>query len=490
MIVLVDFQHRQVTIPNKHRYRRGDTVWVSVINYNPYLYQAAVNGTDTATETPTAGALFSSFLNPTNLSTIVAGLAPGAGAATLSLGNISTELNAKVNDARYGIIMATSSQPVRDFMAADSARKVKPPPPGKHPKLTPEERLEILAESADEIYQDYLQKVKQDQKNIDTLNNNLQEQLYVLSGKTDFLYDTVPENGYFNSKVLMDTLKATYGRLKRQVDVELNKLNEEQFQLNVEIAPLKVLYSGKNDTVNKNEVRVRDSLLNNFYVQGIKVLTKLDSTVSMSEVLRRKNAIMQINPLRTTYTSLPLYFLNGPKDITVSITPWSDSSRLPSYNTTIELPLLHYFILGVSAGFYTSWLGDQNYAADSTTSITTDTVTSYRLIKDGTSHAEVGAVAHVYAAGRIASELYLGGSFGAGVSFAANPKPRLFLGGTLIYGDYNRLVLTVGLATGYTQRMSSAFSLDKPYGSPPTSVTSNVMKVSPFISLTYSFLNN
>jgi hypothetical protein len=488
MTVFVDFQNRKIGLPCRHIYHRGDTVYVVVYNYNPYLYQVAVNGTDTATETPTEGTLFSTFLNPSNISTIVAGLASQSGIGGTAF-SPSLETSAKV-DYAYDLEYKAAPQPIRDSLDKALYLVPKPPPGNSNKKLTKEQKLEMLGKMSDRVFDKYLPKVRQDQQDIQDLVDSLQELLYNMSKKTDFLYDAVPDDQKFNSGTLIDSIRSNYKAFKKKVDSLLKRANEELFAFSDESSPLKALYSNKDEIDNNNQVRVRDSLVINFYTQGIKLLNQMDSTVSITEVLRRKNAILQINPLRSTYTSLPLYFLNGPKDIAVSVTPWSDSSRLPSYNTTLELPMKRYFIIGVSAGFYTSWLGDENFATDSTITGNAPGDTSYQLIRDGKSRLEFGIAAHVFVAWRLCGQLYAGPSFGAGMSFESNAKPRVFLGGTIIFGDNNRIALTGGITGGYTQRLSAPFKQGVMYGSPPADFTSNQISSNAFISLTYSFLNN
>ena len=73
-LVTVDFANRQVNFPCKDNFKRGESLLVQIINYNPYLYKVSINNSDTSNVPPVQGQIFSWFLDPSNLSSIVSGL--------------------------------------------------------------------------------------------------------------------------------------------------------------------------------------------------------------------------------------------------------------------------------------------------------------------------------------------------------------------------------------------------------------------------------
>jgi hypothetical protein len=470
-VIVVNFQDKSVTTPawNQDHYKRGDKIRICVINCNPYLYKVVVNGTDSNQVPPAVGPIFSWVLNPSSLSSIASAVSASPAAAIVGAAPLSSSEQMALKQkiiARSNIFTPTVSANYRTHLTQDP--------------------VSALQNASNDFFTTYITKILNRTTEIGTINSAIEIMLYSFASKTDFLYRNYTDDENLHKDYITD-LKNNYQVYKGQVDDKLTEIEGDQLQYFSDVAAFSDLYE-KN-----NLLKSRDSLIGAFFSASISLLTKMDSTLSISEVLRRKPALLQLQAMSTTYTSLEQFYLKDIKDITVSISPWSDSaSKLNSYNTIIELPVYRHFRFGIGAGFYISGLGDQQYAIDSTISTNSSGAadTTYKIQKDGKNNFEFGVSALVYGAWSIGGKFYLGPSIGTGVSLSGTIKPRLFAGGTLVYGETNQVMVTAGWAFGNSQTLSEAFSTSKTYSSIPMNFTKNAMNNGFLISVHYSFLSN
>jgi hypothetical protein len=473
-VIIVNFQDKSVTTPawNQDHYKRGDKIRICVTNCNPYLYKVVVNGTDSNQVPPAVGPIFSWILDPSNLSSIVSAVSASPAAAVVGAADLSAPEHMSLKQKI--ITRANNFTPtVNDHYRTEL--RINPDP------------VIALQNASNTFFTDYLTKIQNRTSEIATINSDIETMLYTLAGKTDFLFKNNTDDVTLHTDYITD-MKNQYHTYKGQVDGKLAEIKGDQLQYFNDVVAFSDLYE-------KNKLlKSRDSLIGAFFSASITLLTKMDSTLSISEVLRRKPALLQLQAMSTTYLSLDQFYLKDIKDITVSISPWSDSaSKLNSYNTTIELPVYHHFRFGIGAGFYMSGIGDQQYAIDSTigTNSSGGADTTYKIQKDGKNNLEFGVSALVYGASSIGGKFYLGPSIGTGVSLSgATIRPRLFAGGTLVYGETNQVMVTAGWAFGNSQTLSDAFSLSKTYSSIPMNFTKNAMNNGLFVSVHYSFLSN
>jgi hypothetical protein len=473
-IITVDVQKKTVTFPCKDHFKRGDYVQIKVIDYNPYLYKVSINNSDTSTVAPTEGALFSWFLNPADLTSIASSITNVAGVV-----------------GSAGVVPGpTTFDQVSDRAALAAVRSI---PAAKIAELPAAAQhgspKDILTAKAVKDFSDYQQKCQQEANKIWALNSQIQADIYTLAASTDFLYQLDPPANSFqfaNLESLRTNLESTYSKYRQQVEPDIQTLSTEYAQFTADASLYYSLFPAN------SQLRAGDSLINQFYSKGLALLAKMDSTLSYQEVQKRKAVILQLESISQEYLTLPQYFLNDIKNIAIQISPWSDSAKISSFNTNIQLPQLHHFVFGVNAGFYLSWLGDDSYGLDTTMTVTPSgpTDTAYKFVKTNNGRAEVGINALAYGAWRLMDRFYAGPVMGAGLSISSDSKPRLFLGGTLLYGETNKVMISGGFVTGYTKRLSPLF--------PPTTIQQHMpqnymidqMKGGWFLSINYSFLGN
>jgi hypothetical protein len=472
-LIVVDFKNRTVTTPGwkQDHYNQGDKVSICVTNCNPYLYRVLVNGTDSNQVPPAMGAVFSWLLDPTNLSSIVSAAAANPLAGTEGMPSL-TQQETKNYTKSINLRANGFTSTIRNYFINHQG--------------TPPDPLAALKQASNDFFKQYIDLITKRSNEITTINNNIQTAMYTLAGETDFLYQNNTDDATLHKDYIGD-LKNTYQTQKAIVDSKIGEIRTDQLQYFNDMSAFSDLYD-------KNKLlKTRDSLLGSFFASSISLLNKMDSTLSISEVLRRKPALLQLQALSTNYISLPQFYLKDVKDITISIAPWSDSaSKLPSYSTTVELPVYHHFRFGAGVGFYVSGLGNRQYAIDS--SIVTNSAgnpdTTYKIQADGKNRMEFGVSALVYGGWCIGGKFYLGPSIGTGVSLSGTIRPRLFIGPTLVYGESNQIMVTVGWALGQSQTVSSVFSnFSQSYGSLPTNFTKNAISNGFYVSVHYSFLN-
>jgi hypothetical protein len=470
--VTVDFGNKTVSFPCKDHFQRGDAVQVIVKNYNPYLYKVSINNSDTSTAVPAEGQIFSWFLNPSNLSAITGNIS----SLTAGMGRALPADEKQVEDS-YSDRMVT--QQFDNFRPQTKAR-VQTLVATKPPKQT----LTQIAQEDLKRWQDW---TSDEVPDIESINDDITAGLYTLSAATDDQYKLTPPPtsiGQTFIEARKTDLQDHFGTWRKEVKEELDTVKIRHSIFTLDIADYIPIFK-KN-----SRVRVGDSLINLFFVESISLLTKMDSLLSYPELQKRKTALLQLESLTDTYTTLPQYFLKDVKQLSIQVLPWNDSLKLSSFSTNIELPQLHHFILGVSGGFYISGLADQTYGFDTAVNSPAVGDTAYTLVKTNKGTTEIGVSTMAYGAWRLMNKFYFGPTLGAGISLASKPKPRFFLGGTFVLGETNRLMISGGLAAGFSTDLSPIFQSGKPYSHLPQNFTTDQMRSSWFISINYSFLGN
>lgn len=437
--VTVDFKTKQIDFSTRELNKR-DAVQLRVINYNPNLYKLSVVDIDTLDIIPpNNGTLLSNFLNNNNLADLVANLSSAVSVVPALAGG-------------------------KALLAAVGGKK----------NATPT----VL-----EIQSDEIDAILQQKQQIDNINQDAENLLYDLQRKFRIKMEPViscAEGEIASEKTIAD-IEQKMGVLRKRLINQQHAIEERAFNYIKKVTPH---YTAMQKDAG---LKLNDTLIRGSYARMTTALTAAQSNVSLQA---QDKLITQLKQLQLSstgcYTSLPLYLFDDRKKITIEFKPRADSLGLPPYKTTFFLPWVPRQVWGVSAGIYTGGLFNETYATKENED------SSFSVMKEKHSgKAEFGINALAYTGWNLTKEKcnYLGVAFGAGMSVADKPKPRILLGASFITGDKNRLMITGGVIGGFVSRLSSAYSTDRKYVTNPGTVTRDVIRPGWFISLNYSFIN-
>lgn len=437
--VTVDFKTKQIDFSSKTLNKR-DAVQLRVINYNPNLYKLSVVDVDTLDIIPpNNGTLLSDFLNNNNLADLVANLSSVVSIVPALAGG-------------KALVMAS----------------------GGDKSATP---------AVAEIQSGEIDTILQQKRQIDNINQDAEKLLYNLQRK--FRIRTEPfiscTEGEIASEKTITGIEQEMAVLRERLINEQHTIEEQAFSYIKKVSP--------HYTAIQNDagLKLNDTLIRGSYARMNTALVAAQSNISLPA---QDKLITQLKQLQLSsagcYTSLPLYLFDDRKKITIEFKPRADSLGLPPYKTTFFLPWVPRQIWGVSAGIYTGGLFNETYAMKQNED------SSFSIMKEKRSgKAEFGINALAYTGWNLTKEKcnYLGIAFGAGMSVADKPKPRILLGASFITGDKNRLMITGGVIGGFVSRLSSAYSTGSKYTANPGTVTRDVIRPGWFLSLNYSFIN-
>ena len=164
--------------------------------------------------------------------------------------------------------------------------------------------------------------------------------------------------------------------------------------------------------------------------------------------------------------------------INISLLPWENDSRLPSYHTAFTFPkTTTYTEVGIS--FYYSELYDKEYSIIGDTEM----APSYRLVEEDKAKGEIGTTILLRYGGRLKPGLGIHATIGPGISINRKLRPRLLMGGGFAIGRHHMLTFDGGFIAGYVDRKSNAFNLDVNYATVPEQITIPKLKLNYFISI-------
>ncbi|GAA6766872.1 hypothetical protein AAFH68_28190 [Flavobacterium sp. CGRL1] len=182
---------------------------------------------------------------------------------------------------------------------------------------------------------------------------------------------------------------------------------------------------------------------------------------------------------------------------TVNVTPKANiNGGINLKNEEIPVDILGGFHADVTTGLFITSLVDQKYSisADSTLvagSIPDTYLKRKKIVKEDLGNRDFGVSALFHFYYKFNPYINPSLSLGAGMTISDKPKLRYFLGGSLLFGKVNRLVVTYGAAMGQIEELSDRYAKDAG-GNIYTSNSETAVdykkrfEVKPFLSLTYS----
>lgn len=462
--ILYDFKTKNIAFPkDAYKLKRSDAVRIKVSHFNPILYQVVIDGRDSSAHSVMdSNNLLSAFMTLSNLSTLVTGLN-----STVSAGTVAKAVAEPL----------TKGMQIQNFIQTPAGERGKgaggPNPPGEEKDCLPKLKKVFGQQTAV----------------IDGLNDRLSN---LKSDMTDSLltWDSLfaaqrhiyPECDEFTTLAGSgNRLKASFKALKKSIGQLYKDITKAQRTYLDTVAGCTVTI--KKD--GNDAYRVRDSLIKTYYTLALANLGIIDTAMNYKLLLPLEQSIDRMKDVKSCYTSAPIFLMGDSRIFSLAFKPFRDS--LPTYGPMVfELPWSQRRIWGISGGFYTAYLPSEHYTGQQATG---DTL--YKLVKDNTGNMEVGINALAYVAWKVSwadqkKYNYMGVSFGAAMSINSTPKPRLLLGASYVSGRTNRLLVSLGLMAGYTDKLSNAYNLTDRF-SASGGYTKNVMRVGPFLSLNYSF---
>ena len=241
------------------------------------------------------------------------------------------------------------------------------------------------------------------------------------------------------------------------------------------------------DCINLNpELKTKQAFIDSFYKLANAELASFDTAISSKKIDDMYTAFIKLSQNKPCYTSLPIYINNDVKIFTINLKPVDDKSNLPAYQTSFALPDYQYKIWGVSGGIFVNGLHNELY-----TNKRKENDTTYNLVSEKQGKVQLGVNALAYIGWQIKETRpdYFGVCFGAGMSLESKAKPRVLLGVSFITGEKNRIGFSAGFTGGFVSKLSDAFSTTANYVKPAENYQKDVMKMSGFLSINYSFLS-
>ena len=461
--VIFDFKLKKFNFPNDlSSLKRGDAIRVKVINYNPFLYQVNINGTDSTSQAVVDNNnLLNAFTNLTNLGTVVGNLAGGPAG-----GNGASFIPPKNGE----------------------------PPPWKPTASEKPENQEKLIK----VFVNYYGYIGQWAQTFRDLKNEINLDLYTWDhyfAAQRYLYPTCNDFAVLWQRA--GDIMTMFKDLQIEIGKDYTDVTILQTQYFKDVAAYNDLLYDKNYPLQSSN-RFQDSIVQRFFTGANANFNICDSLLSYKVFTLTEESMDRMKDVTPTYTSLPLFLTADSKVVTVGFSPWSDSLKLPSFPaTSFELPWAQQYVYGINAGVYIAHIPTKGFSA-----VASDTSTTgggpYTIVEDDPSKSEIGINAMAYLARKLNKDdykhyNYLGASFGAAMSISSTPKPRFMAGVTFVHGRTNRLVVTFGGMGGYSTVISSGYSnYSKPgmtYVSQPTNFTKSGFASGYFLSFGYSFIN-
>ncbi|WP_132055371.1 hypothetical protein [Pseudocnuella soli] len=470
---MYDFRTKQLHVPKGvEKLDKRSAFQVKVVGYNPYLYKLLIDDRDSSVSAAVDSKLLSWFVDPANLSGIVANLASTVG--PIPLGNPMPNV-AKIMQipADFGI----RTELMKDgYNVADSA-------------VIPSRNPTIAYENAESILQAQVVVMEKEQGMLDDFYDQLGN--FHLS-VTDFfkaqrvMFPSCDDFSKWASAGKMNMVKRTMESYRQRINKLKMTIRDDQTKYHIAISKYR-------EQVDKNQnLKEGDAIVASFYKEAATALTEAAKAVSHKNFADLKAQLEIMANSSTCYTSAPIFMMQRAKTVSIEFKPRFDSLVVPSYKTSFVLPFIQQKVSGISGGIHYSSLSSRSYS-NKTVLGSQPGDTLYQLTGNGLGAGQLGINSLAYVGWKADKDNYKanywGVSFGAGLSIESKPKPRVLLGGSYISGEDNRLLITAGIIAGQVARLSSAFNTTTQYRQPVSDVVVDRLTLGAFLSVNYSFLN-
>lgn len=458
--ILLDFRAKKLGIP-KGALKKGDYIRVKVINYNPLLYKVNVDNIDSSVTQPNDTGFLGMFLSPDKFSSAVANLiSPLTTVTAPKVAKNSTKGKAPFKETKD----QTESYQSENVDSTKNRKK------GPDEIVTPLLNRYINYDTIKK--REILQLRKDAELKLEELSKEFAElqSMYLDCSK---LIDTVIRRKANSYQIEFKELLMRSRAISQQLSDTTT-----QFKFNL------AEYTG---FINNNPwFKIRYAFIDTFYKIATAELANIDTAISHKKITEMYAAFIKLTQNSNCYTSLPIYINSDVKVFNISLKPVDEKSNLPVYQTSFVIPDYQKRVWGISGGINLTGLHNEIYSNRQKENDTT-----YNLVKDKQGKVQLGVNALAYIGWQLknSSPDYLGVSFGAGMSLESKPKPRVLLGISFIAGEKNRIGISAGFIGGFVSQLSDAFSTTVDYAKPAENYQKDIMKMSGFISINYSFLS-
>lgn len=244
--------------------------------------------------------------------------------------------------------------------------------------------------------------------------------------------------------------------------------------------------------VNCGYLRAADSMLTTYKKGFHSFLNFFDSSFNEAKMVVVYKEITKPKPAQFIKT-FP-YMLHGDMTTIDIEVAGIDANKTPqNYATSIQLEKYPNKLWAFSTGVYAGGLYNRNYSILTNTSVNstnpnkTDTL-NYSILENAPDNKmEVGINALLHYGKYLKSgDIGVAISFGPGLSLEKNPGPRIMLGGSVVIGRTNKLMLSGGWVGGIVTELSSAYNIGGKYNPVPGDITTDKFRGDWFISLGYA----
>lgn len=330
-----------------------------------------------------------------------------------------------------------------------------------------------------ENYKKKISELKLKLKNVVAFNNNLtiastqgekisENFKAYMSLKTKYIIynqKIYSSSGNFqDSFIASDT--AVMNNLRKMTDYYLNMVDAQKNLSKIRLDSLKSYITFNNDLVSA-------------------VKTDLSSLIDIFTMS------MNISPEFYKYETSWVPVSGDELSIKIITTPVKDKLKYaPLQSDSIEyiFPVTRGLRIFFSTGLYITNLVNENYSYKAQS--LNDTVTAYSVIKETSSPINAGPVALVHIGTLYKPNFGASFTFGTGFTIEQTPQINFMGGGSILFGQRNRVVVSLLIVTGPVQRLSNVIELNTPiYETNTTTLTIRNYAYNLGASLTYKLFN-
>ena len=310
--------------------------------------------------------------------------------------------------------------------------------------------------------------------------NKITDTIGILNQKKTINKSKIEELNTLKNKLLRINYKNLEESLEIGIAENYIKRNKENEKALEDIKWQKYLI--KNASLNwENQIKIRDEII-------VRLSNNIDSLTT--SIASKDSIIEKLKPVTTYYFS-PVKIENYDfTEFNITITDKTDNSKPTETEFNFPFKNKGGFKLDFSTGILATGLYSPTYKFYSN-----DTSVQIKEEASPKSKFNTGIALMAHAYSRTGSYVNIG--VGSGFSYNLNSQNlNYLLGGSLLWGEEQRFITTLGLNIGKVKELSNYYEINKDYDATEFTVnaavpTVDVLKASWFISITYNLgINN
>ncbi|MEL7118688.1 MAG: hypothetical protein AAFO07_04585 [Bacteroidota bacterium] len=216
----------------------------------------------------------------------------------------------------------------------------------------------------------------------------------------------------------------------------------------------------------QKELLAEDKKIENSYEGMFNVIDSAKKSISaenINDLIKTASAVVNNNAY--SYESFPIQLNGDQTEIRISVAPKDSTLGLQSYTSPwLRYPRFKKSPVAIGSSFYLSGLFDEVFSKVTTISFDSTTMqmdTTVDFQSERATKYELGMFINLnflYDFGK-RKEWSAGVSFGPGISFTRNIRPRLLGGLSVGYGNRSKIMIGFGGIAGYVERASQVNSI-------------------------------